>query len=87
MGGISAALGLKTRGLDALAREKLIDRFTVHAQDAPDPHCVETSVVYQPAHCLRVDAKLVRNLADAHKTPGFTPGRRHSPPRLTSERF
>jgi hypothetical protein len=57
---------LKTRGLDALAGEKLIDRFAVHAQDAPDPHRIETSVVYQPPHCLRVDAKLVRNLADAH---------------------
>jgi hypothetical protein len=49
-----------------LAYEKLIDRLAVHAQDASDPHRIETSVVYQPPHCLRVDAKLVRNLADAH---------------------
>lgn len=57
---------MKTRRLDALPREEAVDSFAMDSQHAAHTHCIKTPVVNQPPHCLRMDAKLVRNLADAH---------------------
>jgi hypothetical protein len=78
---------LKTRRLDPLACEEGVDGLAMDTQHASDANCIETTVVDEPSHCLRMDAELVRNFADAHKTPGFSPGRRHNPPEATAGRF
>jgi hypothetical protein len=62
---ISSLSGLETRGLDALAREELVDRFSVDAQHATDANRVEPTVVNQAPDRLGVDAKLVRDFTNA----------------------
>ena len=56
---------LETRGLHALTREEAVDRLAVHAQHAPDTHGIETTVVNQAPNRLRVDAELLRDVANA----------------------
>jgi len=74
------ALGLETRGLDALAREEAVDRLSMDAENATDPHRVEAAVVNQPPDRLRMDAELVRDVTDADETPGLFAYRRHNSP-------
>jgi hypothetical protein len=70
-GRISAVSVLETRGLHALARKKAVDRFTMNAQDAPDAHGVEPTVVNQPSNRFGVDAQLVGDLAHADEAVGL----------------
>jgi hypothetical protein len=76
---LSVRSGLETRGLDALACEKAVDRLTVDAQNASDAHGVEAAVVDQTPDRLRVHAELGRDLSDADETAGFSAYRRHNP--------
>jgi hypothetical protein len=69
---LSRCSGLKTRGLDALAREEALDRVSMDAENAPHAHRVEAAVVNQPADGLGVDAELVRDVTDADQTPGLS---------------
>jgi hypothetical protein len=69
---------LETRWLQALTREKAVDRFTMDAQDAADPHCIEPTVVDQPPDGLGVHAQLIRYLANADE-PGLSACRRQDP--------
>jgi hypothetical protein len=71
-------LRLETRGLHALAREKAVDRLTVDAEHASNPHRIEPAVVDQAPNGLGVDSELVRNLADTHQAWFSTDGR-HNP--------
>jgi hypothetical protein len=56
---------LETRRLHTLAREELLDGFTVHAQDASDAHRIEAAVVNETADRLGMYAELVGDLANA----------------------
>jgi hypothetical protein len=69
---------LETRGLDALAREKAIDRRPMDTEDAADADGVEPAVVDQAANSLRMDAQLISDVTDADQTPGFFAYRRHN---------
>ena len=62
---ISPVSGLETRGLHALAREKVVDRFAMNTQHAADANGVEPSVVNQTPDRLRMDAELVGDLTNA----------------------
>lgn len=55
---------LETRGLYALPRQKGIDGFAVHAQDAPDANSVEPAVMDQPSDRFGMDAQLVGDVAN-----------------------
>jgi hypothetical protein len=50
-----------------LAREEAVHGFTMDAQDAPDAHGVEPSVVDQPPNRLGMNAELVRDFTDTHE--------------------
>lgn len=63
--------GLETRGLHALAREKLIDRAAVNAQHAADAHGVEPAIVNQPPDRLGVDTELIGDVANADEAFGL----------------
>jgi hypothetical protein len=56
---------LETRGLHALAREKGVERRTVHAKHTPDAHCIETPLVNQASDRLRMDAELIGDFPNA----------------------
>jgi hypothetical protein len=56
---------LKTRGLHALSREKAVDSLAVDTQHPPDAHRVEPPVVDQTADGLRMNAELIRHIANA----------------------
>jgi hypothetical protein len=68
---------LETRGLHALAREEALDRLTMNPQHAAHSDCIEASVVNEAPDRLRVDAELVRDLADTDQT-GLSTYRRHN---------
>jgi len=61
---------LETRRLDALAREEVVDGFSMNAEDAADTHRVQPPVVDQPPDRLRMHPELIRNLANADQ-PGL----------------
>jgi len=48
-----------------LPREKAVDSFAVDAQHTADAHCIEPAVVNQAPNRLRVDAELLRDVANA----------------------
>ena len=75
---MSRALGLETRGLDALACEKAVDCFAVHAQHAPDADGVEPPVVDQAPNRFGMDAELVGDVANADQAFGLMLRRRHA---------
>jgi hypothetical protein len=75
-GDISRRLGLETRRLHALSRKKAVDRLAVNAEDTADAHRIEPPVVNQPPDRLRVDAELIRYVANAYE-PGFFAWSRH----------
>jgi hypothetical protein len=54
-----------------LAREKAVDRLSMHAKDTAYTHRVEPPVLDQPPNRLGMHAELVRNLANADE-PGFS---------------
>jgi hypothetical protein len=74
---LSAPLGLETRGLHALAREKTIDSLAMNTQHTADTHGVETAVVDEAPDRLGMHAELVRDLANADET-GISACRRHA---------
>src|SRR6266516_430945 len=47
-------------------------------EDAADADGVEQAVVDQAPNCLRVDAQLISDVADADQTTGFFADRRHN---------
>ena len=68
--------GLETRGLHALTREKAIDGIAMNAEHTAHAHRVEAAVVNQSPDRLRMDAQLVRDLANADEAR-ITTCRRH----------
>jgi hypothetical protein len=56
---------LETRRLHTLAREKLLNRFAVHPQDATDAYGIETTVVNETPDRLGMHAELVGDFANA----------------------
>jgi hypothetical protein len=69
---MSRASGLETRRLHTLACEKTVDRFAVHAQDAPDSDGVEPAIVDQATNRFGMDAELVGDIANADQGLGLT---------------
>jgi hypothetical protein len=69
---MSPASGLETRRLDTLAREKMVDRVAVYAQNAPDSHGVEPPVVDQAPNRFGMNAELVGDVANADQALGLT---------------
>jgi hypothetical protein len=67
---------LETRWLHALPREEAVYRLSMDSQDATDANSIQSPVVDQPPDRLRVDAELIRNLANADE-PGVSCSRRH----------
>jgi hypothetical protein len=59
---------LETRGLDALAREEVVDGFAMNAQHTPDAHRVEPPVVNQAPDRLGVHAELIRDFTNADES-------------------
>ena len=78
--GLSAPSGLETRGLYSLTRQEAVDRLAVDAEHTADADCVEPPVVDEPANRLRMHAKLVRDLTDAHEVPLLSTCGRHDLP-------
>src|SRR3954447_11470151 len=62
---ISRVSVLETRRLDALPRQKRIDRCTMNAEHATDSYGIETTVVDQASNRFGMDAQLIRHVADA----------------------
>jgi len=60
-----------------LPRKKVVDRLSMDSEDAADANGIESPVVDQPPDRFRVDAELIRNLANADE-PGVSMSRRHS---------
>jgi hypothetical protein len=71
-------LGLETRRLHTLAREKAVDRVAMNTEDAADAHRIEPAAVDQPPDGLGVHAQLIRYLANADE-PGLSASRRQDP--------
>jgi len=67
---------LETRWFHALPREKAVYRLSMDSEDAADANGIQSPVVDQPPDRLRVDAELIRNLANADE-PGVSMFRRH----------
>jgi hypothetical protein len=65
---LSASSGLETRGLHSLTRKEAVDRAAMDAEDPPDPHGVEPSVVDQTPNRLGVDAELGCDLPNADES-------------------
>ena len=61
-----------------MSRQEAVDRCAVHAQDAADPHGVEAAIVNQAANRFRVNAELVRNVANTDEVR-LSVDRRHAP--------
>jgi hypothetical protein len=65
---------LETRRFHALPREEAVDRLSMDSEDAADANSIQSPVVDQPPDRLRVDAELIRNLANADE-PGVSSSR------------
>jgi hypothetical protein len=74
---MSRPSGLKTRRLDALARKKAVDRFTMHTQHATDSDGIQASVVDEAPNRFGVNAELVGDVPNAHQALGLL-RRRHA---------
>jgi hypothetical protein len=68
---ISLVSALETRRLQALPREKAVDRFAVNSQDASHTHGVEAAVVNQAPNRFGMDAELVGHIANADEAVGL----------------
>jgi len=61
-----------------LARKKALDGAAMNPENAADADRVEPAVVDQSPNCLRVDAELRRDVADADQSFGFFAYRGHN---------
>jgi hypothetical protein len=63
-----------------LAREVVVDRLSMNAEDTADTHRIQSAAVNQAPDRFRMDAELIRNLANADERM-VSVSRRHRRPR------